>query len=103
MTHTERLRALARVMALLADIAAGEVGLTLLSTTRDGLGTERQYQSEDGSTRLLVYASDATGWNDLLRVELPDGPILTDRDLGRPLGWYIPSRTEQVAFWGIAA
>lgn len=100
MTHCERLRALARVMVLLAEIAEGRVGLTLLSVKRDGNGAERCYESADASLWLQVYVGDGDGWQYLIAIDLPDGPSLESRDL-TPLSWYVPERLVQVAHWGI--
>lgn len=100
LTHPERLEALARVMTLLLHVSQRQQGLACGGMVRDGLGRELHYGTSDG-TRLRVYVSDASGWEYLTRIEFPEGLVLTDRDLTRPVGWYVPSPEEQRTLWAI--
>lgn len=100
MTEVERLKALSRLCRLLADIAEGRVQLELRGTQRDGCGYDRTYRSTDHSVELVVWSSDAKGWQFLTRAVLPDCPVLFERDFNG-VHWYVPSPAEQVAIWGI--
>jgi hypothetical protein len=96
-----RLRRLAQVARLLADVEDGAVELSLVADPDEARQNRFQFMTTDGSARIFVAAPSGE-WGVLMAVQLPDGVVISAAEL-HAMGFaeYHPPREDSRRTYGL--